>query len=407
MNILSVNKYFWLKGGSEAVFFGEKELLESSGHTVIPFCMAHDNNLQSDFSQYFVDEVDYGKRGLVNKIISSSKVIYSFDARDKIKRVLDAYDVDVSHFHIFQHQISPSVFSPIKSKGIPIILTLHDLKPLCPNYKMYVKSNVCEQCKGHKYYHSVLNKCNQNSFLKSSVNTVEMYFHNWMGYYKNVDAYIAVSNFYRSKMIEYGFHEDKVHYLPNYVSTEGFDPSMEDHGYVLYFGRLSSEKGIMTFLKAAAINSQIDHYVVGTGPLETEIREYCGEKALKNVHILGFKSGPELKKLINQSACTVIASEWYENCPMSVLESYAAGRLVIGSNIGGIPELIEENIDGFTFSPGDFSELAEKISWVFENKPQAKEMGFSGYRKVLKNFNKEAHLQKLLEIYKSVTSSTR
>lgn len=407
MVIVSINKYFWKKGGSEAVFFSEKEMLEDSGHHVIPFSMHSKFNQESPYAKYFVSEVDYNKGGLENRFSSASKIIYSFDARKKMKTLLDECKPDLSHFHIFQHQISPSVFGPLREKGVPIILTLHDLKPICPNYKDYVNGKVCEACKGRKFYNCFLKKCTKGSLLGSFINTIEMYFHYAMGYYQNVDRYIAVSRFYKQKMVEAGFPDEQIDYLPNFIDVHAYDPYAVDKGYILYFGRLSEEKGVSTFLNAAMLNRSIPHYIVGTGPEEEDLKKKAVVNNLKNVHFLGFKQGEDLKKLLSKSTCVVIPSEWYENSPMSVLEAFAAGRPVIGSDIGGIPELIENNVDGFIFKPGDAEALSEHIKWMWDNRSMAREMGLQGRKKVEQKFSAELHYQGLMSIYNSVLNAAR
>lgn len=401
MRILLVNKYFWKKGGSESVFFSEKELLESAGHSVIPFSMQGDLNEKSQYSKYFVDEVDYSKAGLKNRFLAASKIIYSFDAKNKMKTLLADHSLDVAHFHIFQHQISPSVFGPLKGRGIPTILTLHDLKPICPNYKMYVNGRICEDCKNHRYFNCLVNRCTKGSVVGSLVNTIEMYFHHLMGYYKGVDRFVAVSEFYKNKMIEFGFDSEKISYLPNYVDANKYDPNVDEKGYVLYFGRLSEEKGVTVLLDAAKRIPKIPFVLVGTGPLEESLRSRAQEEYLDNVSFKGFKTGKELNRLITEANCIVVPSEWYENCPMAVLEAFAAGKSVIGSQIGGIPELIEQGEDGFTFKPGDAQELSEKIEWIWKDRNQAKEMGMEGRKKVEKHFSAESHYEGLISIYKS------
>jgi len=235
VNIISINKFYWNKGGSEAVFFGEKSLLESRGHTVIPFSMKDDKNFASEYDKYFVDNIDYESTGSRGKMIAAVNILYSFEARKNMKRLLHDFSPDIAHFHIFQHQISPSVFGPLRDSKVPLVLTLHDLKPICPTYKMYTNDAVCEACKGRKFYHCFTNKCTKGSSFKSLINTVEMYLHYLLGYYQNVDKYIAVSKFYRDKMIEYGFREDQVEYLPNYIDADLFCRPYANDGYGLYF----------------------------------------------------------------------------------------------------------------------------------------------------------------------------
>lgn len=402
MNILSVNKFYWRKGGSESVFFGEKKLLEEHGHSVVPFSMKNPHNLHSDYDRYFADSVDFEINGLLGKVSAACKVLYSFDSRNKIKQLLDEIVPDIAHFHIFQHQISPSVFGPIKKRKIPLILTLHDLKPICPNYKMLTHDGICERCKGRKFYNCLLHKCTKESRLNSLVNSIEMYFHYAMGYYQGVDKYIAVSRFYRDKMIEFGFPSKQVVHIPNFIDLSLYQPSGEDDGYGLYFGRLSEEKGCITLLQALAITPDIPFLFIGSGPQEEMLQEKARELDLVNVKFLGFKSGEELKSLVANASFVVIPSEWYENCPMSVLESFALEKPVIGAHIGGIPELIEDGEDGLTFESGNVDSLAQKIDELWKDPSRRAKMGKTGRLKIQRNYNPESHYEQLMDVYQSV-----
>ncbi|MES9906381.1 MAG: glycosyltransferase family 4 protein [Sedimenticola sp.] len=399
MNLLLINKFFWRKGGSEAVYFGEMDLLENHGHQIIPFSMQDERNFPSDYSSYFVSNVDYENTGLREKLASASRIIFSFEARRQMTQLLKDHKIDIAHFHIFQHQISPSVFGPLRKSGIPLVLTLHDLKPICPSYLMYTNGHICEACKDHKFYHCVLNKCSKNSRIKSLVNMVEMYFHFFMGYYKNVDRYIAVSEFYRQKMIEFGFPPEQIIHLPNYVDTEKFRYAGRDEGYGLYFGRLSNEKGLNTLLEACATTRNIPMVITGTGPAEERLREKVDALKLKHITFTGYKSGQDLIDLLEGASFTVLPSEWYENCPMSILESLAVGTPVIGSRSGGIPELINEEQDGFTFEAGNAEELADKmrILWLDEN--LRTKMGKSGAEKIQSRYTPDVHYQSLAKVY--------
>jgi len=399
MNILSVNKFYWRKGGSETVFFGEKELLESKGHKVVPFSMKSEQNLDNEYSRFFVDEIDYDKGGALSKVNSALTVLYSTQARKKMKSLLREFTPDIAHFHIFQHQISPSVFGPLRQQQIPLVLSLHDLKPLCPNYKMYTNGQVCEECKGRKFYKSFTNTCNKGSKVKSLVSTIEMYLHYMLGYYQNVDRYIAVSKFYQQKMLEFGFPEHQVSYLPNYIDTSEIQYGTKDDNYVLSFGRLSEEKGIDILIRAAELCPNIPIIIAGSGPEEQALHELVDEKNIKNVSFVGFQTGNSLEKLISHSSFTVITSQWYENCPMSVLESLAYGKPVIGANIGGIPELIDTDNDGFIYEPDNHENLAEKINTLWKMKKERKEMGRVGRQKIEEKFNPELHYKQLVTIY--------
>jgi len=402
MNILFINKFFWDKGGSETVYFGEMDLLEKHGHTVIPFSMQDERNRPSEFSKYFVSNINYETASKYEKIVAASRIIYSFEAKKKITELLKNNKIDIAHFHIFQHQISPSVFAPLKKAGIPIVLTLHDLKPMCPNYQMYTKGHTCEKCKGHKYYNCLLNSCTKGSRAKSLINTIEMYFHHYMGYYKNVDSYIAVSNFFKDKMSEFGFRKDNITYIPNFIDTNRFKYNPGDKGYALFLGRLSKEKGIDKLIQACEMTPEIPVVIAGTGPMEEHLKKVVQDKVLSNVSFVGFKSGDDLLKLISEASFTILPSQVYENCPMSILESMATGTPVIGAHIGGIPELIEENIDGLTFNASDPASLAEKMKQLWNDPELRLEMGRKGSEKVHKRNTPEKQYEDLINTYESV-----
>ena len=402
LNILSVNKFFWQKGGSETVFFGEKKLLESHGHSVVPFSMKDTKNQTSSYSKYFVSNVNYETRDIFEKAKAACNVIFSFEARNQMKKLLANEKIDIAHFHIFQHQISPSVFGPIQNANVPIILTLHDFKPICPTYLLYTQNDICEACKGGKFYHCVLNKCTKNSSSKSLINMIEMYFHNMMGYYQGVDRYIAVSQFFLKKMVEYGFPEEQIVHIPNFIDTTRFSYSRSDQGYALYFGRLSEEKGIDVLLDASSQCPEIPLIIAGTGPEQEELERKSKVLGASHIRFVGFQKDAQLKKLILDASFSILPSKWYENCPMSVLESLAVGTPVIGSRIGGIPELIREGVDGLNFEPNSSFDLAEKMRSLWSNPKGRTEMGQNGARKISDTYTPEKHYERLVQEYKRV-----
>ncbi|MCU7848061.1 MAG: glycosyltransferase family 4 protein [Candidatus Thiodiazotropha sp. (ex Lucinoma kastoroae)] len=403
MNILSVNKYYWRKGGSEAVFFDEMDLLRRKGHQVIPFSMKNKYNIDTQYEKYFIEEIDYSRTDIGSRLSNAAKVLYSFDARSKMKQLLAGHRFDVAHFHIFQHQISPSVFGPLAQHGVPLILTLHDLKPICPNYKMYVDGGVCEACKDRRFYHSTLRRCNKNSLMNSAINTLEMYLHYALGYYQGVNRFIAVSRFHQQKMIDFGFPEKQLTYIPNMMELDPSNLSGQDEEYALYFGRLSEEKDVVSLIKAIRHIPCLNLIIAGTGPDELYLKELVVSLEINNVDFVGFQSGNELHRLIENASFTVLPSKCYENCPMSILESFAHGKPVVGANIGGIPELITDGLDGYCFTPENEYELAEKLKLMVSiGKTGRREMGINGYEKVKQNHSPEQHYEELMNVYQSL-----
>jgi glycosyltransferase involved in cell wall biosynthesis len=264
---------------------------------------------------------------------------------------------------------------------------------------MYTGGKLCEKCSGGRFYNCFLNRCTKGSAFGSLINTVEMYLHYALRYYQNVDRYITVSSFYRDKMIEAGFQPEKVVHIPNFIDASEFQYTGADKGYGLYFGRLSDEKGVGTLLKSLALCPDIPFYLAGSGPQEKELKEFAERTGLRNVTFLGFKKGEDLKKLVQEASFTVIPSEWYENCPMSVIESLAMGTPVIGSRIGGIPELIRDGVDGLTFKAGDPEDLALKMRSLWKAGARRKEMGLKGRAKAEREYSPELFYAKVMKIY--------
>lgn len=406
-----VNKFYYIKGGSETYLFALQKELEARNFNVLPFAMKDSKNHEAITSDYFVNNIDYGKANLAKKISLSAKIIFSREAYKKIDLLLDEFSIDIAHLNIFQHQLSPSILFPIKKRGIPVVYTVHDLKVMCPNYKMLTNGSICEKCINGKFYNALLNKCTKNSLLGSTVNMVEAYVHSFLKIYdKYIDIFITPSQFYRDKMIEWGFPSEKILHIPNFVDPSNFLPSWEYKDYFLYFGRLSEEKGVFTILKAIKeARTKVKVKIVGTGPLEQQLDIFIKKNKLNSkVELLGFKSGEELDKLIKESKAVIMPSEWYENGPLSLIESFAYGKIVIGSNIGGIPEHIDENKNGYLFEPKNYKELASILDRVslYDNN-QLTQMGLCAREKVEKIYNNKHYMTKLLDVYEMVKNEKR
>lgn len=400
MKILMINKFYYIKGGSETYFFGLKRMLEENGHEVIPFSMKDDKNFDSEYSEYFIENIDYTDKNILNKIKNAGKIIYNFEAVKKLRELIKAERPDIAHLHIFQHQISPSILKVLKDEGIPIVYTVHDLKPVCLNYKMLNENGICEKCLGEKYYNCLKNKCVKGSYLFSGVNTIEGYVHKVLKSYEYIDYYITPSNFYREMLIKSGIDKDKIEHIPNFIDSRDYVPNYEFEDYFIYVGRLSEEKGVETLIKAMEHVNESKLKIVGTGPMEKKLKDLVVERKIENVEFLGFKSGMELKNIVSKSKFMVIPSEWYENGPMSVLEAMAMGKAIIGANIGGIPEMIEENENGLLFKSGDISDINVKLNHILNSDECIKKFGKRSRGLIEKKYDSKVHYEKIINVYK-------
>ncbi len=398
-----VNKFYYIKGGSETYYFALKRLLESRGHTVIDFSMKDPKNFSSPYSDYFVENVDYaGKSGIREKMRIASNIIYSREAKQKFEALVREVQPDLVHLHIFQHQISPSILDVIGKYQIPCVYTAHDLKMLCLNYKMMHHGHLCEECKGGKYYRCAVNRCVKDSFAKSCINVAEGYFHKWRKTYDHIDVIITPSAFYRKKFSEFGIPENRVVHIPNFLDREKpiVGEREDKEHYYLYFGRLSEEKGVLTLLRAVE-KAGVKAKIIGTGPLEAQIREQIRNRSLENVQMLGFKSGQELIDEVGNAKAVVLPSEWYENGPYSAIEALQMGRPVIGADIGGIPELIDGN--GYLFESGNDRELANALLKMESlSEEEYHEMCRISMELFEKNYSQETHFEKLKAVYQSI-----
>ena len=403
MKILMVNKFYYIKGGSETYLFALKELLEGKEHKIIPFSMKDDKNFNTEYEKYFIDNIDYSNMNFFQKLKGASKIIYNFQAKRYIRKLIRDEKPDIAHLHIFQHQISPSILGEIKRAGIPIVYTVHDLKCICLNYKMLNNGVVCEACKERRYYKCFFNKCVKNSRFKSLINVIEGYFHKINKSYDNIDKYITPSKFYKQKLIEFGINENKIEYIPNFVDIKNFEFSKKREEYFIYLGRLSEEKGIKTLLDSMKEVKKAKLKIIGTGALINELKNYKEDNKLNNVEFLGFKTGEELKYIIAKSMFVVIPSEWYENCPMSVIEAMSMGKPIIGADIGGIPELINKKC-GLIFKTGDSKDLARKINLLLNSEDLIDKFSINARKEVEEKYSSKSHLKKIEAVYSELLS---
>lgn len=369
MNILMINKFLHPNGGSETYIFKLGEYLLSQGHEVQYFGMEHEKRCVENKVQAYTSNMDFHKGNKLSKITYPLKTIYSSEARKQIRKVLDDFKPDICHINNFNYQLTPSIILEIvkwrKQTGnkCKIVFTAHDYQLVCPNHMMNNPNTHknCEKCLEGKFTNCMKDKCIHGSTAKSAIGMMEAYFWKYNGAYKYIDKIICCSEFLKGKMDSNPLFAKKTVALHNFVdSVEWKNVDKED--YILYFGRFSEEKGIGTLIDVCKSLPEIKFIFAGTGPLEEKIAN------ISNIKNVGFKKGKELEKLIREAKFTIYPSEWYENCPFSVMESQMYGTPVLGSNIGGIPELIKEGVTGELFESGNAQQLKEKIKTLWNNK---------------------------------------
>jgi glycosyltransferase involved in cell wall biosynthesis len=408
MKVLLVNKFFYLRGGAEASFFDTARLLREKGHRVSFFSMRHPRNFASSFSRYFVSPVDFGRSAPIGqKMKSSLRILYSFEASRRIARLLEEERPDLVHLHNIHHQLSPSILPAIKRHRLPVVMTLHDYKMVCPVYTLFSNGKVCERCGQRRFHHCLLGRCRWGSLSKSLVNTIEMVLHHsLLDLYGRVDGFISPSLFLRNKVRELGF-KGTVHYLPHFVSLADYEPALAGgEKTFVYAGRLSPEKGLPVLLRAVrGLDCRVK--IIGDGPLRGELEQRVRDLSLTNVSFLGYISPEELRREIGNSMAVILPSEWYENNPRSVIEAFALGKPAIGARIGGIPELIRDGLTGRLFEPGDPRDLRGRILDLLGDPEACRGMGREARALVERRFRPDEHYRGLIEIYEKAMARTK
>jgi glycosyltransferase involved in cell wall biosynthesis len=401
MKILLINKFLFPKGGDAVYTLNLGKLLLSKGHRVMYWGMQHPENPEYEFSEYFVANVDYSRPGWMGrKIVTAFNMLYSLEAKKRIEKLIKREKPDIVHLNNFAHQISPSILDVFKRYKIPVVMTMHDYKLVCPAYSLLCKGKPCEQCARGAYDKCFWNKCVKNRRLKSLLSTIEMYLHHKiLKIYNCVDVFIAPSRFLKDKLAEMGF-QHPVECIPNFLDQNAFRAEYKwEKRSIVCFGRLSHEKGLFTLIKAMSGFPDVTLTMIGEGPVKADLKAFAADAGITNVVFPGFVVGEELKNIIRSSMFAVIASECYDNNPLSVLEAFALGKPVVGSCIGGIPEMILDNVTGLTFEAGNVQDLREKIKYMLDHPGEIETMGRNARSFIEEKRNAEEYYKNIMAIY--------
>ena len=386
----------------------QNELLESCGWDIVPFAMEYEKNFETGYDDYFVEEIDFASDySPVEKVRKVVKSVYSLEARREIGRLIDDVRPDIVHAHNVYHHLTPAIFGAIQKKGVPAVMTVHDLKIGCPSKLMLAPDGVCERCQGGKTWNAVSQRCLKGSLPLSAVAALETTLHTFLGSYKkNVDLFVLPSKFHMNKLIDWGLPAAKARYVPNAVDVSGLTADYTPGERFVFVGRLSEEKGLLTFVKAVA-ESGVAATIVGTGPQEDELAALV-QSTGADVEFAGYQTGDSLFEIVRNAKALVLPSECYENAPVVLLEAYGVGTPVLGSNLGGIPELIDPEVTGYLATAGDVTSFAEQLTAMAElSISELEGMGRAGRAFVEERFSREHYLAGLLDVYAELGISTK
>src|SRR5438105_3104408 len=389
MKILFVHDFYQQFGGEDSAAISERKLLEDNGHELL--CYTRHNEEIKSYS--FWDKVRFLDR-----------TVYSFQTEHAIQTAVEKFRPTVAFVHNVYPLISPSLYHTLHRLRVPIAQVVHDFRPYCANGWYYVDGQICERCKFGNYLHAISHRCYKDSYLLSALYSGTLFMNRLAGMTDKIDAFICLTGFYKQKMLEVGIPEDKIHIRPNFIDPAEFVPefSAGNGEYVLFLGRLSSEKGLWTIVRAFEALKDVELRIAGTGPLEAELRNYVNEKNLCNIRFLGFQSGEGKWQTIKNAMFTVVASECYENFPMVILEYFRGGKPVVASNLGGLPYIVEDGKAGLLYRPGDVSDLVDKIRYLLARPAEIKRMGTYGRRLVETRYGPDESYGTLMNIFDRV-----
>lgn len=391
MKILLSNKFFYPRGGDCIHMIALKNLLEQQGHEVAIFAMDFAENLESEYAIYWPSTLDFSSKKPGNIKEALLRPLFSKEVKQKWNALLDTFQPDVVHLHNIHTQLSPIIAQEAKKRNIPVFWTLHDYKLICPAYTFLRDGEVCEEClKDSKQV--LKNKCIKNSIPGSIIGYLEAKKWSRKKLENYTTAFISPSAFLKNKMESAGYSTNKIKHVYNFAEADKFAAETNKDDYCVYLGRLSKEKGVETLLQAMNKNPACKLKIIGDGPIRKELEE---KYAAKHIDFLGFRKWEEIKSILGKARFLVIPSEWYENNPLTVIESLAVGTPVLGAAIGGIPELIDEN-NGMLFESKNAEQLENKMSEML-NKTDWNYQEISNA--ACKKFSTSNYYQQLMSLY--------
>ena len=406
MKILHVNKYAYRRGGAESYAIDVAELQRGRGHEVELFGMEHPENPPLRYENSFAPliELDPPPPGIAGQITTAVKMVHNRSAATALAAVLDDFKPDVVHHHNIYHQLSPSILRPIKERGITNVMTLHDYKLACPNYRMLDGEEPCRACIDGSRLSPIKKRCNRGSLSASVVVAVESMIHHRTNAYGPVDAFICPSHFMADVMSDAGIDADRLHRIPHFSLASEIDQDAEldqPKTGVVFAGRLSSEKGVATLIEAAHLMPDVRFTIAGDGPDKAELEKQAAAGP-GDVVFTGRLSRQELQEVQIASAVTAVPSRWFENQPMIVLESYSVGTPVVASDMGGLSELIDDGVDGALVPHSDPKALAAALARYTSDSDLAATEGRRGAKRIAADHDVDGHLDELERLYHSL-----
>ncbi len=403
MKVLLAHNNHTIQGGAEVFYHEVGRVLSENGHDVAYFSVT-DEGCDSPWKEYFPKASSYQSGGLIKRAIAFPSMVYSAKAKKAIAKLINDFKPDIIHVFAIYVKLTPSILDAAREAGIPVVMSCNDYKHICPNYKLYHHSSICEECKGGKFYRAVVNRCCHNSLTYSLASAIEAYAHSWLNIYrKNVHTFLFASEFMAHKTEEFwGKETFRWKKLRNPFESSQYNVNHSLDGSVLFFGRLIDEKGVNVLIQAAAILPEVSFKIVGDGPDMDNLKKLVYELKAENIEFTGAKWGEAMDVELAGCRFVVVPSIWHENFPYVINQSFAFGKPVVGSNRGGIPELVKHGERGLIYESSEPTSLADAIRELWQSPENICRMGNLAKRFSDSEFSDEVFYKTLEEIYRGV-----
>lgn len=409
MKILYCNKYNFPFSGTEKYLFEVMDLMRSAGHETALFSMADRRGSRTQYDRYLLPQANFKDNtlNLWKRAQLAGRAIYSWEARMRLREMIADFQPDVAHVRNIYHHLSPSILWELNAQRVPVVYHLNDFKVLCPNYNLVSHGGICERCTGGAFWHVVTERCYAGGGAASLVLAAEAYTHKWLRTYQRcVDVFLAPSQFVKDKLVEHGWDSGRIQVLSHFQQLpleRASEPG--DDAPMLYFGRLSAEKGVADLLRAMQRLPQIRLRIAGDGPQKEELLQLTSRLGLNNVEFSGHLGQEDLRRAIASSRFTVFPSHAYETFGKSILESYAEARAVIASDLGSRRELVREDQTGVLYPVGNVDALAQAIASLWSHPDRVVKMGQNAREFVSAHYSPERHHDSLYQIYQRLAVS--
>jgi glycosyltransferase involved in cell wall biosynthesis len=416
LKVILINYRYFISGGPERYMFNIKSILENNGHKVVPFSVKHKKNEASDFEDYFLGEIGSGeevygneyKRNFRNIFKIISRIVYSFEAQRKLKKLIKDVKPDIIYVLQFQNKISSSVIQASYKAKIPVVQRISDFGHICidGHFYNYKCGRICEKCLRKSKINAIVDKCGHNSYFVSATKVLALKVIDFLKIRKKINMFVIPAQFTVSKFIEFGIPKEKIVHIPTFFNSESSSIKNIDYqDFFLYFGRIDPDKGLLTLIKSF-VNTSYRLIIIGFSidGYDSFLKDYLKEKN-HNITFLGKLDFSAIVPYLETCLCTICPSEWYDNMPNSVLESFAYEKPVIASNLGSLNELVVEKVNGLHFEAGNCDSLRNVIEFMANNRDEVIRMGKNASLKLKNEFSPDLHYDRLIKVFENVITT--